>query len=247
MYAWNPSLTADLFDPEAPSGKQWTILAKATNIRLYHSEALLTETGHVITAGSEMDNYYDYWGAKQRTDCFPLGPNACTNPFNYNIERFSPPYLEAGSRIEIKTFPSQITYNTDVELEVVGDGKLVDHVSMIRYSSATHSLNTDQRLVELPIVSVTGSKLVVRLPWNSALAPPGNWMIWAIDEKGVPSVSKTALLSLGPNGPIGADDPIILKPVPARTRAPVDVVNSSVHALIDLLSMLIGLFSFLFV
>lgn len=55
--ASQPVYEADVYDPIQ---KKWTVMASATNKRLYHSGALLIETGEVITFGSEMNNY-DGW------------------------------------------------------------------------------------------------------------------------------------------------------------------------------------------
>eukprot|EP00842_Homolaphlyctis_polyrhiza_P003351 jgi/Hompol1/4016/HPOL_006988-RA len=117
QYAHSPVMTADLFDPEAPAGKRWTSLANATNYRLYHSGVVLLETGHVVTAGSQMDNLDDYW-KYNKTTCMPnvsaFGPE-CTSPFNYNIERFAPPYLqlaERQGRPVISSAPATLTHNS---------------------------------------------------------------------------------------------------------------------------------------
>lgn len=84
------------------------------------------------------------------------------------------------------------------------NGLDVDFVSFVRYSTSTHSTNTDQRLVELQILGRTADKLYVRAPRDGAMGPPGNWFIFALN-KGKPSVAKTILLKAG--APTNVDVP----------------------------------------
>lgn len=197
-YASGPVFPADLYDPA--SGK-WSTLASATNIRSYHSEAILLETGHVITTGSEMSNYPDYW-PKINTACFDeylTSPVAgCTDPFNYNIERFTPPYLQQGAGPVIQNAPMNATHGSLIQLDIAGSAAAsVARVTFIRTSTVTHSTNTDQRMVELVISSHTAGSLFVTLPSNPAMAVIGNWFVFALDANGTPSVAKTINLQIG--------------------------------------------------
>ena len=199
QYARDPVFAADLYDPEAPEGGRWKPLAPATQMRLYHSGAVLLETGHVVTTGSEFNNYYDYWPESSRKqDCFPAGPSVCTDPFNYNIERFTPPYLaNATNRPVIVNAPAQGTYGSLIEVELDATSK-VKRITFVRTSTTTHSTNTDQRFVELVVEAKSSKKLYIRLPSLPGKAPPGNWFLWALDQDGVPSVAKIVNLAIGP-------------------------------------------------
>jgi hypothetical protein len=77
------------------------------------------------------------------------------------------------------------------------NGLDVDFVSFVRYSTSTHSTNTDQRLVELKIVGRTANALYLEAPRDGAMAPPGNWFLFALNE-GKPSVAATILVAIGP-------------------------------------------------
>jgi hypothetical protein len=55
--------------------------------------------------------------------------------------------------------------------------------------STTHCLSTEQRLVELPILSRSDTNLSVNIPANPNLIPPGYSMLFAL-AGGVPSVAK---------------------------------------------------------
>ena len=203
QYSSGPIFVADLYDPSTSS---WTSLASATNKRLYHSGALLLESGHVITTGSEMDNYADYWPTRN-PNCFedianintnPTNRTGCTDPFNYNIERFTPPYLQVGgSRAPVLSkAPSSATHGSLIQLDLKSSAE-VSRVTLVRTATSTHSTNTDQRLIELVIVGYTDTSLFVRLPLNPALAPAGNWFVFVLSSDSIPSAAQTIRLTTG--------------------------------------------------
>jgi hypothetical protein len=102
----------------------------------------------------------------------------------------------------------------------------IKRFTMVRYSTVTHSVNTDQVLVDLDFVSKSEDSITIRIPWNSAMAPPGHWMLFALDKYNVPSVGKTFLLSLPISGPINAGDPSIL-PIPQPIVQPTPLPNEA--------------------
>ena len=73
----------------------------------------------------------------------------------------------------------------------ISTSKEVREFSLVRFASATHSVNTDQRRIPLSIKDQTGSPYTVQIPPDSGIALPGYWMLFAIDIAGVPSVAKT--------------------------------------------------------
>jgi hypothetical protein len=52
----------------------------------------------------------------------------------------------------------------------------------------THSFNTDQRYVGIRFVRMGGNRLRCKAPPNANIAPPGYYLLFVIDDKGVPSV-----------------------------------------------------------
>jgi hypothetical protein len=229
QYASDPVFGSDLYDPTKPEGSRWSTLAPATQMRLYHSGALLMESGHVVTTGSEMNNYNDYWPVENRkSGCFPLSDTICTDPFNYVIEKFTPPYLTKPKRPEIILAPSSGTHDSLISFQVTNHTQ-VKRVTFIRVASTTHSTNTDQRFIELVIVGKSNNKVYVRLPKTATMAPPGRWYLFALDDENTPSVAKTMLLSVGPK---------------TEEQVPSDA-NNHAHALFDYrigLTLLLGLF-----
>lgn len=196
--ASDPVFQADHYDPIT---RIWTTLASASNLRLYHSGALLIETGEVITFGSEMDNYNDYWTANDtlRNSCFPTTNAICTQPFNYNIERFSPPYMHQATltgRPKILAIPGKLSYGSLIAIAYTSPNP-IKKVTMIKLGSVTHSTNTDQRLLEVVVVASTADMLYIKVPLVN-FAPPGNYFVFILDGNGVPSVAFTVLLGIGP-------------------------------------------------
>lgn len=189
-------MKTSLFDPEAPEGKRWRELAEFQVPRLYHSGVILVEAGHVVTMGSEMQNFDD-----KDPSCFPRGPRVCTDPYEYRLERFTPPYLLTGKqRPALSSSPETLTYKS-VFFVNLKTGIRITRVSFIRYSTTTHNTNSDQRMIELPILSQTRSSsgessLYLKAPPNGEMAPPGNWMLFVLAD-GVPSIAKTIRLEHG--------------------------------------------------
>ena len=186
-----------LYDPEAPTGQKWSSLPKSSVPRLYHSGVILTPDGFVVTTGSEMSNYVDLAGPNANPDCFPNGARrVCTDPYEYRIERYTPYYLTNGKeRPVIINAPTKLTYNSSFLIEVP-KGTKISKASFIRFSTTTHSTNTDQRFVELEIIGMKGNLVGLRAPVDGALAPPGNWMLFILTD-GTPSIAKVINLQSG--------------------------------------------------
>ena len=66
----------------------------------------------------------------------------------------------------------------------------VTSFSLIRLSSTTHTVNTDQRRIALKPTSQNGNDFTVTVPADSGIALPGYWYLFALTADGVPSVAK---------------------------------------------------------
>lgn len=144
-----------------PVAGTWRNLAAHQIPRRYHSTTLLLPDGRVLAAG---------------------GDNQASG------EIFSPPYLFRGTRPSIVSAPSAVTYGGTFSVEFTsshGQNTLV----LIRASSATHSINMGQRYVSLGQVG-PGGIVSVTAPANGNVAPPGYYMLFAVDVGGVPSVAR---------------------------------------------------------
>ena len=67
-------------------------------------------------------------------------------------------------------------------------------ISLIRLSSVTHSFNAGQRINFLPF-QVAGGTLTVTAPPNANVCPPGHYMLFIVDQQGVPSDAKIIRVS----------------------------------------------------
>jgi Domain of unknown function (DUF1929) len=158
-----------------PSNGQFRRLSSAQQPRLYHSIAVLLPDGRVLSAGGS-------------------GSGA---PVYSNGEIFSPPYLfnpdgTVATRPSITGFPGSIAFGSG--FSVTTDSEDISRFSLIRLSSVTHSTNFDQRLINLPF-SRTGTQSTMTAPANGNLAPPGYYLLFALNAKGVPSVGKILKLN----------------------------------------------------
>ena len=151
------------------TSETWTTLASLNVGRLYHSAALLLPDARVLvlSGGRFDDNFVP-------TD-------------QYNAEFFSPPYLFKGPRPIITSAPANIGFGQAFTVQTP-DASRIASVALLRFASVTHSINMGQRYVPLSFTA-SGNSLTVTGPANTALATPGNYMLFLVDTNGVPSVS----------------------------------------------------------
>ena len=155
----------------SPVTGQWRLLASNQTTRVYHSTTLLLPDGRVLHAGSGD------------------GPGL---PRELNAEVFSPPYLFRGARPLLQEAPAQAGFG---ETFLLGspDALKVVRVTLVRLGSVTHAFDQSQRFVELSFRRVAGG-LSVQAPFNSAMAPPGPYLLTLLDDAGVPSTSAIILI-----------------------------------------------------
>jgi Galactose oxidase-like, Early set domain/Kelch motif len=160
-------LEPELFDPET---ERWTSMAPMMVDRLYHSNALLLPDGRVATFGNNPEPGVD----------------------ELRIEIYHPPYLFRGFRPDLHSAPDDIAYGQEFEIESPEAGD-VDSVVLIRPTVTTHCVNPEQRYVRLEFHRAGSDRLVVRVPSNANVVPPGYYMLFILVD-GVPSVSKMVLI-----------------------------------------------------
>ncbi|KAJ3279653.1 hypothetical protein HK104_001266, partial [Borealophlyctis nickersoniae] len=203
---YNPVFQADIMIPTRPAGQQWLANQGAAVVpRLYHSGALLMRDARVVTSGSDQQNYVDKWGltgaGPRRMNCHPDGPDVCTDPFEYRFEVFTPPYLlTAGTRPTISAGPATITHGQQFTITTSATGPIAQ-VVLMRYASTTHSTDTDQRLIELPIRAKRATQIDVTAPPNGGVAVPGMYMMFVVTTGGLPSVARDVKLTVSATSP----------------------------------------------
>ena len=157
-------LAAEMWDP---TDLTWTIMASQTLYRGYHSTALLLPDARVLVGGGGH-------------------PHPKGGP-KYNFEIYSPPYLFKGPRPTIRTAPTKINYGQTFFVETP-DANGIKQATWVRLSAVTHGYNQNQRINHLNINAPLGlCGINVTTPANANLAPPGHYMLFLINDKGVPS------------------------------------------------------------
>jgi uncharacterized repeat protein (TIGR02543 family) len=161
--------SAELWDPGTG---QWRTLASAGVVRVYHSTALLLPDGRVLSTGS--------------------GDGGGVTP-QLSYEVFSPPYLFKGARPSYNLASTTMRYGQSFAVSTA-DAASIRKVTIIRLPSTTHAFDMSQRLNTLPF-TVAGSGLAVTPPATGRIAPPGPYMLFLVNEAGVPSVAQIVMLS----------------------------------------------------
>ncbi|MCB9756762.1 MAG: DUF1929 domain-containing protein, partial [Myxococcales bacterium] len=184
-------LTALLWDPDAAAGTNpWTVGATALRSRLYHSFAVLVPDGTVLVGGGGLPPFA--LSAAEGVD-----GRSWDTPW-FNVERYYPPYLFDGQqrsqRPTIALARGQAAYGLPIELTLGGAAGTISSVCLISLPTGTHSHNMDQRYIPLidaaeglGTFSRAGATLTVRLPAKSARIPPGHYMLFVVNDQGVPS------------------------------------------------------------
>jgi hypothetical protein len=189
--SWEPVAPApDEASPPAPDDESLGVRV-VDGARVYHSTALLLPDGRVLAAGSA-------------TSAWRRGRDSSyvQRPFeNYVPTIYSPPYLfkpDGSPRgetdrpriVSINPDPTELNYGQvfKVTYALSSDGAAIRSVALVRPSSVTHSFNFEQRLVRLHFVVASSNVLHITAPWDPAIAPPGWYMLFLVDENGVPSV-----------------------------------------------------------
>ncbi len=155
-----------------PATDRWLTLQPATAVRNYHSVALLMPDGRVWTAGSN----------KNGAESFPM-PNVDTRELR--IEIYEPGYV-AQSRPKIQDAPATITHARPFTVETT-QTKSIRRVALIRTGSVTHSFNSDQRYVACSFERSGPHRLRVGAPPTRAIAPPGYYLLFVVNQNRVPS------------------------------------------------------------
>lgn len=165
---------AQLYDPATNA---FTPASSMEFPRLYHSNTMLLPDATVVS----------------------LGGNPMRKLYQSEIEIYSPPYLfnTDGSPARRPTIadatPGDVTYGRSFTVKTPDAGD-IKSVVLIRPGAVTHAFDMDQRLVGLTF-GVVGGDLQANAPTKGNLAPPGYYLLFVVNTKGVPSVAKFVRLS----------------------------------------------------
>jgi hypothetical protein len=137
--------------------------------RNYHSVALLLPDGRVWTAGSNHD------GQQGRETLEP------------RIEILNPPYVGVPNRPQITSAVEGIVPGGARFTLETPQARAIARVAIIRVASVTHSFSSDQRYVGLDFSVASDHQLSVAAPPNHNIAPPGYYLLFVLDQAGLPS------------------------------------------------------------
>ncbi|MEV6207909.1 galactose oxidase early set domain-containing protein [Kitasatospora sp. NPDC051914] len=159
----DPVYEASMFDPATNTYTPG--MATDPVPRGYHSAAFLLPDGRVMA----------------------IGDNPGNGTFEMRISIYSPPYLFQGTRPKIlSTDSTHWAYGSSHRITT--DTPIVK-AELIRPQAVTHSSDPNQRFVDLPLTVNADGSTSLNLTTNPNLAPPGFYMLYVVDAKGVPSVA----------------------------------------------------------
>ncbi|KAJ3328663.1 hypothetical protein HDU76_009530 [Blyttiomyces sp. JEL0837] len=164
----------EIFDP---STNTFTLVsANLTHARTYHSVAVLMPNAKVFVGGG---------GLCPGIVCTVANPD-----IHYDGEIFTPYYLLTGQpRPTIETADSTLSVKSNNVIKIsTTQCHFECKFELIRFSSATHTVNQDQMRVPLDVKYEGPEKAKLSVPHESLpFVLPGYYMLFAISEHGVPS------------------------------------------------------------
>lgn len=191
------TLQAEIYDP----GINWTLgdysgtqswstdASEAKHARNYHSVALLLPDGSIWIGGGNTN------GRNGNPDSDVTLSDGTEKKLGIKeIEIYDPPYMAEPGRPNLFGAPSAISYGQRFEASV-NSGVTVQRAALIRFGSATHGSNYDQRYVGLEF-DQDGAALFLNAPPNGNVAPPGFYMLWVVDDDDKPC-QQAAIVRLG--------------------------------------------------
>lgn len=169
-----PTLQPEIYDPATDT---WTLGASSKIARLYHSIALLLPDGRVVAAGGNpAQGNHVQWNQDPDNE-------------EMRVDIYSPPYLFKGPRPVIAAAPEEWQYGQAVDISSPQAGG-IRWAHLIKNGVTTHSFDTGQRLVDLPIAARSAGTIRANVTNERNIAPPGWYMLFLVDNQGVPSVAK---------------------------------------------------------
>lgn len=183
-----PVYAAEIWDPA--TGK-WTTMASASVIRTYHSISLLLPDARVLNAGGGLPP----WGMHPPKVLPGAPPGTTYDPpgrYHNSAQIYSPPYLFKGARPTIRRAPKQVRYGETFTVET-RDAASIASVTWIRPGAVTHAFDESQRFMRLTFIA-EGHHLKVTAPDRDSVSPPGPYMLFILNRKGVPSVAKVVTI-----------------------------------------------------
>ena len=157
-------------------------MAEESRPRTYHSTALLLPDARVLASGSGE------------------GGGVLLENSDFSAQVFTPPYLfnadgTLAARPSISSLPSRISYGVSFSVETPDAGSVV-RGTLVRLSSVTHAFNQSQLIYPVTFAATGPTTLTGAGPTGPTRAPPGPYMLFLVNQAGVPSTA--VMVSVGP-------------------------------------------------
>jgi hypothetical protein len=178
-------LASELWNPRSGT---WRLGPPQREFRTYHSTAVLLPDGRVVSAGDDYSGRF-------------TGAEAERNFTQDTAEIYEPPYLFDGNakapRPKLAGVPATMKWNGVARLRVrtARKDRPVTRAVLVAPSATTHAVDMNQRYLPLRVTRMARGTLSVRAPANSDIAPPGYYMLFALDRSGTPSVARWVRLT----------------------------------------------------
>ncbi|MGB1696966.1 MAG: galactose oxidase-like domain-containing protein [Thermoplasmatota archaeon] len=159
-------MTPELFDPATET---WTELPEMSVERMYHSSAILLDDGRVLAGGH----------VPLPNPSPTLRDTVQPQIAETRLEIYEPGYLFRGERPHIAG--GNTTGHHGGTLDVVVGGEVSGFV-LARPGQTTHAWDNSQRVIGLEWAQPDGDgyNFTVTLPPNANVAPPGDYMLFAL-------------------------------------------------------------------
>ncbi len=194
----NPVLESLIFDPYTG---ETTIADAESVIRNYHSSSVLLNDGRILSMGGG--------GVGKLVD--QMDSQIYTPDYLYNADG------TLADRLEITGAPDSLRPGDTFIIEV-DDAASVARLSFTKTGAVTHSLNMESGRMDLDFKVLDGQRVEVTLPENPNTVGAGNWMLFAIDQQGVPSIAP--IISVEPTLPDYVEPGVTPTPKPDPEPTP---------------------------
>jgi hypothetical protein len=148
----------ELLDSNDP-GAGWQLGPTMKHERTYHSAAILLVDGSVLMGGD---------------------PNPST------FERYYPGYCFL-PRPAITTAPTSATHGAVITVDTP-QASVVAEAMLMRPGAVTHGFNMSQRAIVCDVVGGGAGNVVLAMPPDGDVAPPGWYLLFIVDANRVPSI-----------------------------------------------------------